>query len=148
MTAPPQKKRYTNKCSSVFVCFGIDDSIYQSLVSRFSGQSLSFPNQTLSFHQMDSRMAATDNAGGSFNLVLTITPRFIDIIFFLFPLNSKHKTIYFNPIFDEVRLYMGGYGTMPDQSMSTYSMMAYEMTQNALNMNNDLTGFSEGVMRS
>ena len=93
-------------------------------------------------------MAATDNAGGSFNLVLTITPRFIDIIFFLFPLNSKHKTIYFNPIFDEVRLYMGGYGTMPDQSMSTYSMMAYEMTQNALNMNNDLTGFNEGVMRS
>ena len=93
-------------------------------------------------------MAATDNAGGSFNLVLTITPRFIDIIFFLFPLNSKHKTIYFNPIFDEVRLYMGGYGTIPDQSMSTYSMMAYEMTQNALNMNNDLTGFSEGVMRS
>ena len=51
-------------------------------------------------------------------------------------------------MFKEVRLYMGGYGTMPDQAMSSYGMQSYEMTQNALNMNNDAVGLNEGVMRS
>lgn len=136
-----------NKCNSILCCFGIDDGIYQSLKSRYSGQSLSFPTQTLSFHQMDGRMECNEG-GGSFNLALTITPRFIDTIFFLFPRRPNHKTCYYNPLFDEVRLYMGGYGTMPDQSMTSYGMTAYEMTQNALNLNNDMFGLSEGVMRS
>ena len=138
----------TNKCCSVLTCFGIDDSIYQSFVSRYSGQSLSFPTQILSFHQMDGRMSAPDNLGGAFNLAFTITPRFIDTFFIFFPLNSKHKTTYFNPVLDEARLYMSGYGAMTDQSMSSYSIMAYEMIQNALKMNNDLMGFNKGVMRS
>ena len=130
-------------CYSMLCCFGIANSIYQSLVQRYSGQSLSFPTQTLSFHQMDGKFEGT-----SFNLALTITPRFIDTIFFLFPLKSNYRTCYYNPLMDTVRLYMGGYGTMPDQSMSSYGMVAYEMTQNALNMNNDVTGLNEGVMRS
>lgn len=136
-----------HKCSSILCCFGIDDAIYQSLISRYSGQSLSFPTQTLSFHQMDGRMECAEG-GGSFNLALTITPRFIDTIFFLFPLQSNHRTCYYNPLLDEVRLYMGGYGTMPDQSMTSYGMTAYEMAQNALNMNNDMFGLNEGAMRS
>ena len=125
-------------CYSILACFGIDDSIYQSLISRYSGQSLSFPTQTLSFHQMDGKIEGSDTAQTSFNLALTITPRFVDTIFFLFPTKPNFKSVYFNPLFDEVRLYMGGYGTMPDQSMTSYGMVAYEMTQNALNMNNDI----------
>ena len=135
-------------CYSILACFGIDDSIYQSLISRYSGQSLSFPTQTLSFHQMDGKIEGSDTAQTSFNLALTITPRFVDTIFFLFPTKPNFKSVYFNPLFDEVRLYMGGYGTMPDQSMTSYGMVAYEMTQNALNMNNDIMGMNEGVMRS
>ena len=135
-------------CYSILACFGIDDSIYQSLISRYSGQSLSFPTQTISFHQMDGKIEGSDTAQTPFNLALTITPRFIDTIFFLFPTKPNYKTCYFNPLFDEVRLYMGGYGTMPDQSMTSYGMVAYEMTQNALNMNNDVMGLNEGVMRS
>ena len=138
-----------SRCNSILCCFGIDDGIYQSLIQRYSGQSLSFPTQTLSFHQMDGKVC-NDAAGkpGSFNLAITITPRFIDTIFFLFPHKPNHHTCFFNPMFDSVRLYMGGYGTMPDQSMTSYGMTAYEMVQNALNMNNDAFGLNEGVMRS
>ena len=141
-----------NKCYSILCCFGIDDGIYQSLIQRYSGQSLSFPTQTLSFHQMDGPF--TFDAGsnhdreGKFNLAITITPRFVDTIFFLFPHKPNHHTCFYNPMFKEVRLYMGGYGTMPDQAMTSYGMQAYEMTQNALNMNNDVMGVNEGVMRS
>lgn len=143
------------KCNSILCCFGIDDGIYQSLIQRYSGQSLSFPTQTLSFHQMDGKLEATakNAADGkyqteSFNLAITITPRFIDTIFFLFPQRPNHKTCYYNPLFEDVRLYMGGYGTMPDQSMTSFGMMAYEMVQNALNLNTDTFGINEGVMRS
>ena len=137
------------KCNSILCCFGIDDGIYQSLIQRYSGQSLSFPTQTLSFHQMDGKVVCdASGQAGSFNLAITITPRFIDTIFFLFPHKPNHHTCFFNPMFDSVRLYMGGYGTMPDQAMSSYGMTAYEMVQNALNMNNDSFGLNEGVMRS
>ena len=150
------------KCNSILCCFGIDDGIYQSLIQRYSGQSLSFPTQTLSFHQVDGKFNIDNSMekedeitkkkphamAGSFNLAITITPRFIDTIFFLFPHKPNHHTCFYNPMLSEVRLYMGGYGTMPDQAISSYGMHTYEMTQNALNMNNDSFGLNEGVMRS
>ena len=146
------KQMCISKCYSILACFGIDDGIYQSLIQRYSGQSLSFPTQTLSFHQTDGPFTFDAGSGhdkeGKFNLAITITPRFVDTIFFLFPHKPNHRTCYYNPMFKEVRLYMGGYGTMPDQAMSSYGMQSYEMTQNALNMNNDAVGLNEGVMRS
>ena len=100
------------RCNSILCCFGIDDGIYQSLIQRYSGQSLSFPTQTLSFHQMDGKVVCdASGQAGSFNLAITITPRFIDTIFFLFPHKPNHHTCFFNPMFDSVRLYMGGYLT-------------------------------------
>lgn len=143
----PTQMRVTS-CNSILHCFGIDDGIYQSLLQRYSGQSLSFPTQTLSFHQMDGIIKGDRTRQAKFNLAITLTPRFVDTIFFLFPYNSNHRTTYFNPLFDDVRLYMGGYGTIPDQTITSYGMHAYELVQNALNMNNDAFGLNEGVMRS
>ena len=132
------------ECYSVLSCFGIDDAIYQQLVQRYTGQSLSFPTQTLTFQAMNGTCSATD----TIDLALTSTPRFVDTIFMLFPQTPEYRTCYQNPLFDDFRLTMGGYGSMPDIGISSYGMVNYEMLTNALNANNDLTGLSEDVMVS
>jgi hypothetical protein len=43
---------------------------------------------------------------------------------------------------------MGGYGSIPDKPISSYGPVAYEIIQNALNMNNDLVGINEDVQKS
>ena len=132
------------ECFSVLSCFGIDDAIYQSLVQRYTGQSLSFPTQTLTFQAMNGKCSSTDQV----DLALTSTPRFVDTIFMLFPQTPDYRTCYQNPLLDDFRLTMGGYGSMPDIGISSYGMVNYEMLTNALNANNDLTGLAEDVLIS
>ena len=131
------------ECFSVLSCFGIDDAIYQQLVQRYTNQSLSFPTQTLTFQAMNGTISSK-----SVDLALTSTPRFVDTIFLLFPKKSNYRTVFFNPLFDQCQLTMGGYGNMPDIPCSSYGVINYEMLTNALNMNNDLVGLSEDVMKS
>ena len=131
------------ECYSILACFGIDDAIYQQLVQRYTGQSLSFPTQTLTFQAMNGTCSKD-----KVDLALTSTPRFVDTIFILFPQTPEYRTCYQNPLFDSLRLTMGGYGSMPDIEISSYGMVNYEMLTNALNANNDLTGLAKDVMIS
>ncbi len=131
------------ECKSVLACFGIDDGIYQSLVQRYTNQSLSFPTQTLTFQAMNGTITSNE-----VQLALTSTPRFVDTIFMLFPKDPNYRTCFYNPLFAGHRLIMGGYGSMPDIPTSSYGVINYEMLQNALNMNNDSCGLNEDVMRS
>ncbi|KAK8881983.1 hypothetical protein M9Y10_044622 [Tritrichomonas musculus] len=79
-------------CYSVIPNFGIDADIYHSLVQRYSQQELIFPTQILTFTTMSKPLTA-----GHCSSTQTITPRFVDSIFFLFPLTSNHHTVFKNP---------------------------------------------------
>ncbi len=132
-----------NICFSHLACFGLDDNLYQGLIGRYSRESLSFPIQTLTFQGMNGNMKPEN-----VDLTVTSTPRFVDMITILFPYNSNYRTCYENPCFDSFTLKMGGYGTIPDVQYNSASPAFYEMVANALNTNNDLTGFNKDVMRS
>ena len=132
------------ECYSVLHCFGIDDAIYQQLVQRYTGQSLAFPTQTLTFQAMNGTCGSKDKI----DLALTSTPRFVDTLFILFPQTPDYRSCYSNPLFESYRLTMGGYGSMPDIEITSYGMINYEMLTNALNANNDLSGLAEDVLVS
>ncbi len=132
-------------CFSHLACFGLDDNLYQSLIGRYSKESLSFPIQTLTFQGMN---GGTANANGTVDLTVTSTPRFVDMICILFPYNSNYRTCYENPVFETFTLKMGGYGTIPDVQYNSASAAFYELVTNAFNTNNDLAGFNVDVMRS
>jgi hypothetical protein len=85
------------QCYSILHCFGLDASVYQVLMQRYSGTALSFPIQTLSFQPMNGSLYQKTNV----SLTLTTTPRFVDSIFIIFPLTNDYKTVYYNSIFDE-----------------------------------------------
>jgi hypothetical protein len=132
------------QCYSILHCFGLDLSVYQTLMQRYSQTALAFPEQTLSFQPMNGSLRNATNV----SLTLTTTPRVVDSIFILFPLTNEYRTVYYNPLLSESTLKMGGYGQVPDVGTSTYSPRIYELCANSLNMNNDLQGFNEGIMKS
>ncbi len=130
-------------CNTVLWNFGLDNYLYESLIQRYSSQALSFPIQTLVFNPMN---ATIDTSG--VHATLTSTPRFNDMLFILFPKSNTYKTCFENPFFDTLQLKMGGYGSVPDQSCTSYGAEFYENAANALNMNNDLVGFDNDVVKS
>ena len=132
-------------CFSHLAQFGLDDNLYQQLIQRYMKESLSFPIQTLTFNQMNGNMGT---AVPNHDFTLTATPRFVDTIFVLFPLNNTYRTCYENPLFTQISLKMGGYGSMPEVPFATTGPEFYEMVSNAFNTNNDLTGFNKDVMKS
>ena len=134
-----------DNCFSHLACFGLDDNLYQQLIQRYMKESLSFPIQTLTFNQMNGNMGGTT---GKNDFTLTVTPRFVDTIFVLFPKTNTFRTCYENPLFNSFVLKMGGYGTMPEIAYSSTSPEFYELVSNAFNTNNDLTGFNKDVMKS
>ena len=81
-------------CYSIIPNFGIDGDIYQSLVQRYTQQELIFPTQILTFTTMSKKLSS-----GHSSSTQTITPRFVDSIFFLFPLKASHHTVFKNPMF-------------------------------------------------
>jgi hypothetical protein len=69
----------------------------------------------------------------------TITSRFIDTIFFLFPLASQYRTIFRNPGFDNFYLTAGVFGQYPDIPYGTIDEpRLIEMVQNAINLNGNM----------
>lgn len=132
-------------CFSHLACFGMDDNLYQQLIQRYMKESLSFPIQTLTFNQMNGNMGGTT---GKNDFTLTMTPRFVDSIYVLFPKSNTFKTCYENPLFKSFVLKMGGYGTIPEIAHSSTSPEFYEMATNTFNTNNDVAGFSKDVMKS
>ena len=139
-------------CKSHLACFGLDINIYNQLAARYGPDqsALSFPIQTLTFHQMNGRIDSSKLSGstGQASVSSTAVPRFVDSIFFLFPLDANHRTCYDNILATEYSLKMGGYGTFPEVLYSTYSPEFLEVSANVFNVNNDLTGFNKDVIKS
>ena len=147
------------ECQSHLACFGLDINIYNQLAARYEQMALSFPIQTLTFHQMNGRIdnssaykttqnGSTVITGGQASVSSTAVPRFVDSIFFLFPLDAHHRTCHDNILAKDYSLKMGGYGTFPEITYSTYSPEFLEVSANVFNVNNDLTGFNKDVARS
>lgn len=134
-----------NSCYSVIPNFGIDNDIYSSLVQRYTNQELIFPTQILTFSPMSKQLQQ-----GNCSTTQTITPRFIDSIFFLFPLKSTHHTVFKNPLFNSFQLRCGGYGAVPTIPLRTDGTdpSFIEICQNAMNVNADQTGFNKEVINS
>ena len=130
---------------SVIPNFGIDNDIYQSLVQRYTQQELIFPTQILTFTTMSKSLGT-----GHGSSTQTITPRFVDSIFFLFPLESTHHTVFKNPKFTNFQLRCGGYGVVPTIPFATDGTdpMFIELCQNAMNVNGEQTGFNKEVVQS
>ena len=135
----------TDKAYSVIPNFGIDNDIYQSLVQRYTQQELIFPTQILTFTTMSKSLGT-----GHGSSTQTITPRFVDSIFFLFPLDSTHHTVFKNPKFTNFQLRCGGYGVVPTIPFATDGTdpMFIELCQNAMNVNGEQTGFNKEVVQS
>lgn len=87
---------------------------------------------------------------GRFSSTQTITPRFIDSIFFLFPLKQSNHTIFKNPLFNSFQLRCGRYGAVPTIPFRTDGTdpAFIEICQNAMNVNADQTGFNKEVVNS
>ena len=134
-----------NNCYTVIPNFGIDNDIYSSLVQRYTNQELIFPTQILTFSPMSKQLNQ-----GHCSSTQTITPRFIDSIFFLFPLKPSHHTVFKNPLFTNFQLRCGGYGSVPTIPLRTDGTdpAFIEVCQNAMNVNADQTGFNKEVINS
>ena len=132
------------KCETVIHCFGIDSNVYSALVSRYTNTSLTFPTQTLAFMPMSNPLTALNNKSSQ-----TITPRFIDSIFLLFPINPRYRSCFINPQFNSLQLQCGGYGAIPDVACGTQEEpRLHEFLQNSLNLNNDTVCISKDVVCS
>ena len=137
----------TTDCQSIVPCFGIDTRIYNSLVQRYSDPShpLTFPTQTISVYTTTNKLTQTIDKS-----TITITPRFVDSIFCLFPLKHTHKTVFKNPLFTSFQLSCGSYGNIPAKPFGTDgdSPEFIEYCQNAMNMNGEQSGFNKEVIAS
>jgi hypothetical protein len=118
-------------------CFGLHQPIYDSLIARYSQSALTFPTQTIQVNTMSSILNSTTSKSS-----LTITPRFIDTIFLLFPINPTSRTCYTNPGFTSFQLNCAGYGQIPPSAFGTVrEPKLVEMCTQALNLNTDTFGF-------
>lgn len=136
-----------SECESVINCFGIASDVYDELVQHYCQTPLTFPTQTLSF----APLANVINKSGNGSSSITLTPRFVDSLFLLFPLKQRYRTCYKNPQLDNMQIQCGGYGSLPGIAHGTCSKGAaqtIEELQNALNLNGDLVGLNKDVVRS
>ena len=138
-----------NDTYSIIPNFGIDNDIYSRLVQRYTqgpgGTNLIFPTQILQFTPLNKQIKT-----GRFTSTQTITPRFIDSIFFLFPHKQSHHTVFKNPLFNSFQLRCGGYGAVPTIPLASNGKdpAFIEVCQNAMNVNADQTGFNKEVVNS
>ncbi|KAK8858266.1 hypothetical protein M9Y10_013367 [Tritrichomonas musculus] len=137
----------TTDCQSIVPYFGIDARIYNGLVQRYSDPShpLTFPTQTISVYTTTNKLTQTIDKS-----TITITPRFVDSIFCLFPLKHTHRTIFKNPLFTSFQLNCRSYGNIPAKPFGTdgNSLEFIEYYQNAMNMNGEQSGFNKEVIAS
>jgi hypothetical protein len=125
-------------------CFAIADQLYQGLKSRYTSMTLTFPTQVLNIASMSNLLKGATPKSSQ-----TITPRFIDTIFFLFPLKSAYRTVFRNPGFTNWYLTAGGFGQYPDIPYGTKGEpRLIELIRNGVNLNSTVIGLSEELHRS
>ena len=134
-----------NDTYTIIPNFGIDNDIYSRLVQRYTGTELVFPTQILQFNPLNKQIRS-----GRFTSTQTITPRFVDSIFFLFPHKQSHHTVFKNPLFNSFQLRCGGYGAVPTIPIASNGTdpAFIEVCQNAMNVNADQTGFNKEIVNS
>jgi hypothetical protein len=133
------------RCESTIYCFGISQALYDGLVQRYTQMTLTYPTQVLNFSAMSNTLAKNVNGKSS----QTITPRFIDTIFLLFPLTARHHSVFRNPGFTNFYLTCGGYGQLPDIPYGTVNEPRFlELLSNALNVNCNSVGLNKEVLNS
>jgi hypothetical protein len=135
-------------CDSHLWCFGLDEDIYNALVQRYTNAALTFPIQTTVWADMNGGIGTKKPSGGQGDLNLTTTPRFVEAIFLLFRKHHNWRTVYENPKFATFILKMGGFQTVPQTPIRSDGPILVELVQNALNLNNDITGINIDVMKS
>ena len=136
-----------SRCESVINCFGIASDVYDALVARYVETPLTFPTQTISFAPLANTLKGKDSVVSS----ITLTPRFVDSLFLLFPLKQCYRTCYHNPQLTNYLLQCGGYGSIPGIRHGTVdadAAMVMEELQNALNVNCDTLCLNKDVARS
>ena len=130
--------------SSIIPCFGIDNNIYMALQNRYVESALTFPTQTLAMFPCANKLNSV-NA----KTTQTVTPRFIESIFMLFPWKTSHKTVYHNPNLTSFQIHCGGYGSIPSSPMATTNDPLFiTLCQNAMNLNGSVSGLNKEVIRS
>jgi hypothetical protein len=133
-----------SKLDSCLYCFGIADQLYQGLKSRYTGMTLTYPTQVLNIASMSNLLKGETPKSSQ-----TITPRFIDTLFLLFPLKSGYRTIFRNPGFRQWYLTAGGFGQYPDIPYGTVDEpRLIEMVQNGVNLNSNGVTLNEELYRS
>ena len=137
------KNMMVKSCYSHLANFGLDPVVYDELVSTYTQESLSIPTRTLVFSQMSGSVGEP-----TCNLLQSMVPRFVEAIYLMFPKTPDHKTVFENPLFNNVSFKMGGYGLITDEAFATPSPMFYALAQNSMNTNNDIIGFNDDIMRS
>jgi hypothetical protein len=132
------------RLDSIIYCFGIADALYQGLKARYTNMTLTFPTQILNITSMSNILNQLSCKSSQ-----TITPRFIDTIFLLFPITAEYRTIFKNPRFFQFQLTCGGFGQYPDVQFGTFAEpRLIEMVQNALNLNNNSVAINKEVLDS
>ena len=117
---------YIERASSVVPCFGIDNNIYMSLQNKYVETALTFPTQTIAMFPCANKLNSVDA-----KTTQTVTPRFIESIFMLFPWKTTHKTIYHNPNFTGFQLQCGGYGSIPSVNKEVIRSLTTNFSETA-----------------
>jgi hypothetical protein len=114
-----------------------------SLVQRYTENPLIFPIQTLAVWQTN---GSFNGNSGELNFTTQHIPRFVDSIFFFFPLTRRHETCFTDPQLTDIQISMGDFGAyrFPGSDHPEF----YENIQNVMNLNNDVVGMPKDLMRA
>jgi hypothetical protein len=131
-------------CETLINVFGLHHELYERLQQRYSQEPLTYPTQILQVSNMSSVLNSTASKASQ-----TITPRFVDSIFLLFPEKVNQRSVYHNPKFRSFQLTCATYGAIPNVAFGTIREPRFiEMCSNAVNLNTDTVGLSEDVLNS
>jgi hypothetical protein len=131
-------------CETLINVFGLHHELYESLKAKYTQEPLNYPTQILPVTNMSSVLNSTSSKASQ-----TITPRFVDSIFLLFPLSNINRSVYKNPEFNTFQLTCASYGSIPSSAFGTFDEPRFiEMCSNAVNLNTDVVGLSKVVLRS
>jgi hypothetical protein len=131
-------------CETLINVFGLHHELYERLQQKYSAEPLTYPTQILQVSNMSSVLNSTSSKASQ-----TITPRFVDSIFLLFPEKVNQRTIYHNPKFRSFQLTCATYGAIPNVAFGTVREPRFiEMCSNAVNLNTDTFGMSDDVINS
>jgi hypothetical protein len=124
--------------------FGLHSSIYEQLKARYTTSTLCYPTQIIQVNNMSNNLNSPSSKATA-----TITPKFVDSIFLLFPERVNQRSVFVNPKFESFQLTCGNYGSIPSIAYGTIGEPRFvEMCSNAVNLNTDTFGLSEDVLNS